>query len=415
MSKLPTRETGSSSDPAGSDAAGAPSEPAILSAAQERTLLSAAATAAGARLISNRVRGIHQRPQRSRSVMHDAVLEVEGQRSEVLLVTHVDLRGYPQDALVLTAGDLDAAVWRFPFDPYLPGLPSAISPARVRDLLDQLGAAPGSVSLRTRAYRPTRRAVVEVRVAGPVSGRVLYFKVLSQASARSVARRHRRLTAAGLPVPRLVGLAERQGIVAIEALGGPTLTEALRAGAPVPTPDALLELSRRFASSGVRGSQDPRAFADPVRHVPLLRKLLPHRGEEIVELARAASDVEAELVGVHGDLHPAQLLLSSDGTITGVLDVDGAGQGYLVHDAGNLLAHLGATADLHPPSRDRVVAFADEVEAAYREVVGAAPLARATAAAWLGLATSAHNAQATSWREQVEQRIDRAAQLLGLG
>ena len=396
-------------------AAGEPGEPAELSPAQERSLLSAAAQAAGARLVTNRVRSIHQRPKRSRSVLHEAVIEVEGQRSDVLLVTHVDLRGYPADAFVLTAGELQVAVWRFPFDPYLPGLAPAISAVRVRELLDQLGAAPGSVSLRTRAYRPTRRAVVEVRVAGPVSGRVLYLKVLPQARARSVARRHRHLSAAGLPVPRLVGLAERQGIVAIEALGGQTLSEALRTEAPVPRPEALLELSARFATSGVKGSRDPRAFADPVRHVALLSELLPHRGQEIDELARAAADLAGDLVGVHGDLHPGQLLLGSDGTITGVLDVDGAGQGYLAHDAGNLIAHLGATGDLHPRSRERIGVYAGEVEAAYAEVVGAVPLARATAAAWLGLATSAHRAQEPSWREQVEQRVDRAAQLLDLG
>jgi len=391
---------------------GEPAELAELSPAQERSLLSAAAQAAGARLITNRTRSVHQRPQRSRSVLHEAAIEVEGQRSEVLLVTHVDLRGYPEGAFVLATGDLQVAVWRFPFDPYLPGLAPAISPTRVRELLDQLGAVPGNVSLRTRAYRPTRRAVVEVRVDGPVSGRVLYFKVLPLARARSVARRHRQLTEAGLPVPRLVGVADRQGIVAIEALGGPTLTEALRTGAPLPHPGALVELSQRFAISGVRGSRDPRAFADPLRHVALLTELLPHRGEEVAELARLASEIDVALVGVHGDLHPGQLLLAPDGTITGVLDVDGAGQGYLAHDAGNLLAHLGATADLHPPSRDRTLAYAREVEAAYTEVVGAGPLARATAAAWLGLATSAHRAQEPSWQHQVEQRIDRAAELL---
>jgi hypothetical protein len=400
------------SDPPAEDDAGRHPEPMVLSAADERSLLSAATRAAGARLLTSRVRSIHHRPQRSRSVVHEAVLEVEGQRSQVLLVSHVDLRGYPEGALVLAADGLQVAVWRFPFDPYLPGLPPAISPVRVRELLDQLGAAPGAVTLRTRAYRPTRRAVVEVRIDGPVSGRVLYFKVLPLARARSVARRHRQLTAAGLPVPRLVGVAEHQGIVAIEALGGPTLTEALRTEGPLPTPAAILELSQRFAASGVTGSRDPRAFADPVRHVTLLSGLLPHRGEEIAALAQAASEVDAALVGVHGDLHPGQLLLGPDGGVTGVLDVDGAGQGYLAHDAGNLLAHLGATGDLHPPSRGATLAYARDVEAAYTEMVGAEPLARASAAAWLGLATSAHRAQEPSWREQVQQRIDRAAQLL---
>jgi streptomycin 6-kinase len=382
----------------------------VLTPAQERSLLSTATLAAGARLLTSHASSVHHRPQRSRSVVHEAVLAVDGQRMEVLLVTHVDLRGLPDGAFVLSAGDLEVGVWRFPFDPYLPGLPSAISPQRVRELLDQLGAAPGVVTLRTRAYRPTRRAVIEVRVQGPVSGRVLYLKVLPAPRARSVARRHRQLTAAGLPVPRLIGRAEQQGIVAIEALAGPTIAEALRAGAPLPTPTALLALSERFASSGVQGSRDPRAFADPVRHVALLSDLLPARAAEIAELA---ADLEAPLVGVHGDLHPGQLLLGADGRITGVLDVDGAGQGYLAHDAGNLIAHLEATGDLDPAVTGAAHRYAREVHEAYAEVVGADPLARATAASWVGLATSAHRAQEPTWRQQVEHRLDRAASALG--
>lgn len=387
-------------------------EPVVLSPAQERSLLSTATRAAGGRLITNELRSVHHRPQRSRSVVHEATLEVAEQRLEVLLVTHVDLRGFPEDAFVLAADDVEVAVWRFPHDPYLPGLPSAISPERVRELLDQLGAAPGTVTLRTRAYRPTRRAVVEVRVEGPVSGRVLYFKVLPLPRARSVARRHRQLTAAGLPVPRLVGVAEQQGIVAIEALGGLTVAEALRAGAPVPEPGALVSLSRRFSGSGISGSRDPRAFADPIRHVALLAGLLPARADEIAALAKEAADLEAPLVGVHGDLHPGQLLLGPDGAITGVLDVDGAGQGYLAHDAGNLIAHLEATGDLDPSITVAAHAYAREVAAAYTEVVGADALARATAASWIGLATSAHRAQESRWREQLEHRIDRAADVL---
>lgn len=387
-------------------------EPVVLSPAQERALLSTATRAAGGRLIATRARSVHHRPGRSRSVVHEATLEVDGQRLEVLLVTHVDLKGLPEGAFVLAAGEVEVAVWRFPFDPYLPGLSSTISAERVRELLDRLGAAPGTVTLRTRAYRPTRRAVVEVRVDGPVSGRVLYCKVLPLHRARSVARRHRQLTAAGLPVPRLVGIAEQQGIVALEALGGPTIAEALRAGAPVPGPDALVALSERFAVSGVRGSRDPRAFADPVRHVALLADLLPARAAQIAAVADEAAAVTAPLVGVHGDLHPGQLLLGPDGAISGVLDVDGAGQGYLVHDAGNLIAHLEATGDLDPSITTAAHAYTRAVEAAYAEVVGTGPLARATAAAWIGLATSAHRAQEPGWRQQVEHRIDRAVQLL---
>ncbi len=400
------------SDRAPEDAVVRQREPVVLSPAQERSALSAAAAAAGARLITSRTRSIHHRSGRSRSVLHDASIEVAGQRHEVVLVTHVETRRFPSGALVLSAGELEVAVWRFPNDPYLRGLPSAVSPERVRELLDDLGTAPGRVRLRTRAYRPTRRAVVEVQIDGERSGRVLYLKIFPRTRARSVARRHRQLTAAGLPVPRLVGLAEHQGIVAIEALAGPTLEEALRTGGPVPRPEQLVAVTERFANSRITGARDPRRFADPVRHVPLLAGVLPARGAEIAGLAREAAAVEAPLVGVHGDLHAGQLLLGADGAITGILDVDGAGQGYTVHDAGNLVAHLEAFGDLDPAITARVHAYAREIAEVFAEVCGRRALVRAMAASWIGLATGAHRAQDAGWQLELERRIDRAAALL---
>jgi hypothetical protein len=388
-------------------------EPVELTSAQEHELLATAARAAGAQLRAARLRSVHHRPGRSRSVLFDATLAVGDTEREVVLVTHTDVRGLPDDALVLADGDLQVAVWRFPNDPYLPGLPSALSPDRVRELLDRLGGPPGSVGLRTRAYRPTRRAVVEVEVHGEVAGRILYLKVLPERRARSVARRHRTLLDAGLPVPGLIGLAGSQGIVALEALGGPTLAQALNLDAPLPDPEVFLDLAERFAASGVDGSRDPRAFADPIRHVPLLAGLLPDRAEEVASLAREAAAVTGPLVGVHGDLHAGQLLLGPDGAITGVLDVDGAGQGHLAHDAGNLLAHLEAFGDLHPVIRDRAHALAARLHDAYAEVVDPVMLDRAAAASWIGLATGAHRAQEPGWRDELMRRLGRAAELLG--
>jgi hypothetical protein len=388
-------------------------ELAELSPEQDHELLVAATRAAGAQLRSSRLRSVHHRPGRSRSALYDATVAVDGAERQVVLVTHTDTRGFPEDALVLEDGDAQAAVWRFPNDPYLPGLPSALSPERVRELLDQLGGPPGRLALRTRAYRPTRRAVVEVEVHGEVAGRILYLKILSGKRSRAVARRHRTLLDAGLPVPGLIGVAEAQGIVALEALGGPTLAQALVADAPLPDPAAFLDLAERFASSGVDGSRDPRAFADPVRHVALLAAHAPDRAAEISSLAEEAAAVTGPLVGVHGDLHAGQLLLGPDGAITGVLDVDGAGQGYLAHDAGNLLAHLEAFGDLQPAARDRAHAFTARLRDAYAEVVDPVMLDRAAAASWIGLATGAHRAQEPGWRDELSRRLDRAAELLG--
>src|SRR5919106_738263 len=67
----------------------------------------------------------------------------------------------PAGALVLGDGADRVAVWRFPHDPALPGLAAACDEAAVANLLDETGLGGGPVRLRTRAYRPRRRAVIE--------------------------------------------------------------------------------------------------------------------------------------------------------------------------------------------------------------------------------------------------------------
>jgi aminoglycoside phosphotransferase (APT) family kinase protein len=118
-----------------------------------------------------------------------------------------------------------------------------------------------------------------------------------------------------------------------------------------------------------------------------------------------------QLVVVHGDLHDAQVLLT-DGVVTGLLDVDGAGFGLLSEDAGNLVAHIEVLADLHPAVADRALTYVDEVAAAYAAVVGAEDLRRATAGAWLSLATGPRRAQDPDWQEATRRRVARAVALL---
>jgi hypothetical protein len=372
-------------------------------------LLATAAEHAGARLIGATRRSVHLRAGRSLSHVHEGVLEVAGSQRASLLVAHVDLRGFPEGAFVLTCDGISVAVWRFPHDPYLPGLPSAISTARVRELLDDLGALPGDVSLRTRAYRPSRRAVVEVTVRGSDAvGRILYLKVLAGDRANELADLHRQLVP-HVPVPRVIGVAGAQGILAIEALDGPTLRAALVAGTPLPDPEELVQLSQRFAASGLVSHRDPTAFADPTRHVSSLARLVPDRAGVVATIAAAvALEPDAPRVPVHGDLHDGQLLLDADGHLTGLLDVDGAGPGSIAQDAGNLVAHLAVIGEVWPDAAERAEAYASEVAEAYRPLVGSGPLARATAGAWLGLATGSHRAQDEGWEVTTRARIDRA-------
>lgn len=378
-----------------------------LVAPDVQELLATATEAAGGVLEQATLRSVHDRAGRSVSHVYAASIRVGDEVRDVLLVAHVDARPLPDGAFELRSGDDRVAVWRFPHDPFLPGLASAIDEQRVRELLDRLGGPPGRVRLLTRAYRPSRRAVVEVTIEGDAgTGRVLYLKVLAGDRAQEIAAIHRQL-APTLPVPGIVGVAGDQGIVALEALAGDTLRSALVEGRALPDPAALVELSERFAASGLTTRRDPRAFADAGRHVEPLAALVPDQRGRLERVATAAADIDQPLVAVHGDLHDGQLLLSG-GPITGLLDVDGSGQGWLAQDAGNLIAHVQAVGEVWPEATERVEAFAASVAEAYRPLIGSDPLARATAGAWLGLATGPYRAQDAGWPDLTRARIARA-------
>lgn len=370
-------------------------------------LLTVAVAHAGAELRSTRLRSIHARAGRSLSHVYEAVL-FDGERErEVLLVAHADRRRLPEGAFELEHDGDRVAVWRFPNDPFLPGLPSALDPQRVAELLARLGGPVGAVELHTRAYRPSRRAVVEVTVrTEDLHGRILYLKVLTGSRADELADVHRELIA-HLPVPRVIGVAGEQGILAIEALEGRTLRAALVEGDRLPEPAQLVELSKRAAEHTVDTGRDPRAFADPTRHVDLLIGLVPDLADRIREVAEAAASLDGERVGVHGDLHDGQLLLQG-GEVTGVLDVDGAGQGLLAQDAGNLIAHVEVVGHLWPEVAQRCRDYATALRDAYRSVVAADELAVAKAGAWLGLATGPHRAQEPRWEQATRTRIGMA-------
>jgi hypothetical protein len=375
-------------------------------------LLTVAAREAGVELVTAQLRSVHHRAGRSLSHVFAAELRVQGQPREVLLVAHVDRKGFPDGTFHVALDGVPVAVWRFPHDPYLPGLPSAIDAGRVRELLDGLDGPAGDVRLHTRAYRPSRRAVVEVAVDGPQEGRVLYLKVLAGDRAVELAELHRQLLD-HVPVPSVIGVDAGLGLVAFPALPGRTLRSALLAGAALPDPDELVALSTRFAASALDSRRDPRAFADPSRHVAGLLRLVPDREAEIVEAARsAAAAADGPVVPVHGDLHDGQLLLDDAGHVTGLLDVDGAGLGSLAQDAGSLVAHLAAIGEVWPEVRDRSEPYADAVADAYRPVVGDTRLRAAVAGAWLGLATGPHRAQEPGWPEATRRRIDRAVAAL---
>jgi hypothetical protein len=381
--------------------------PAAVLARDASALVRSAADQLGLEPLSSQLVRVHHRPGRSAARVERITVSVGGEREERLLVVLAHRRPLVGEVLEISVDGQPVAVWLYPNDPRLPGLALAADRHRVRALLDRHDLPPGEVHLRRRAYRPTRRAVVEVTVGSGGRRRpALFLKVLRPRRARDLAATHRVLATA-VAVPPVIEHDEH-GVVALASVAGVSLRRALVAGDPVPDPAALVAQSRALAPIEVPAVTDPTRFADPAPQVRALVADRPDLADEVVALVEAAGDAGGPIGTVHGDLHGGQVLVDQ-GRIAGLIDLDGVGTGRLAHDAGNLVAHVGALSERHPGAADRVGAYAERVADAYRELVGSVPMARATAGAWLALAASAHRRRD---ERAVRRRIDRAAGIL---
>ena len=183
-------------------------------------LLGAAMSAAGARLDSVSIVQVSHEPGVACTVSYDAsVTWPDGTVGTETLVAATTCSGPPEGAAVLEFGGLSVGVWRYPFDPALPALVDSVYPNRLAQRLSHVGEGPWTPSVV--GYRPGRRAVV--RVEGP--DRIVYLKLVRPARAAALARRHRALFEAGLPVPELLAADLEDGLLVLGALPGSVLRD----------------------------------------------------------------------------------------------------------------------------------------------------------------------------------------------
>ena len=311
-------------------------------------------------------------------------------------------RRHPEGVAVVDVDDHRVAVWRFPDDPYLPGLGAAMRGESVLAMFRELGVEASEVSLRRRAYRPSRRAVIEATTPSAK----LYLKVVRPSRVADLQKRHASM-AGIVPVPRSHGWNQKLGIVVLEAMTGATMRTTL-ATADVPLP----------AAGAVVGLLDalPAPPAVPtVVHGPgnraaefagLLTAVVPELAHEIESIASAcagaASMPHAEQVPVHGDYHSSQILVDR-GRIAGLVDIDAAGLGHRVHDLAQLLAHLAVLGQENPSVRYNT--YGADLVQAFDRLVDPMDLRLNVAGAILGFATGPFRVQEHDWPANTERRV----------
>jgi hypothetical protein len=383
-------------------------------------LLDAAVATAGGELVDWRVRQVDHRPGSTTTVAYRATVRWDGvERSETLGASVGRSRdGRKPGVVTLSDGDAKVAVWRFPGDPALPALPRAFNPAAVEDLLAGLGVGPEARAhpeLKVRAYRPTRRAVIEARAA---SARV-FLKVLRPRKVADLHQRHTLLSRAGLPVPRPLGWSD-DGLLVLSPLHGTEMRSAVRNGGRIPSPAEVLDLLDRLPAD-VRDLPRRPAWSESAEHYAgVIGAVLPAEAGRAADLAGSVVARLAERGAgadpTHGDLYEAQIMLN-DGRITGLLDVDSAGPGHRADDLACLVAHLDVLSLVtgSDPAQAERAARMRRLAADYAAGFVAAPgsrgadlsdLAARVAGVLLSLATGPHRVQERGWKAATSRRLD---------
>jgi hypothetical protein len=238
------------------------------------------------------------------------------------------------------------ALWVHPDDPWLPGLGSAAYPHALAVLLGRLGLPDRVDRVDLVAYRPARRAVVRAVVGGAA----VYVKVVRPERVESIARGHRALAEAGIPVPSLLGWSP-SGLVVLAAARGTPLVDMVATIEADAAIRAVDDLRRRLAAVTVPAGRPTGSVAARADwYAGRLAERLPwlaERLEPLVATARRAAHPEGPLATVHGDLHAGQVFLDDSGSgVVGLIDVDTAGPGAPGVDVGAFVAHAHASSVL---------------------------------------------------------------------
>jgi hypothetical protein len=381
----------------------------------------------GSEVRSLQVRQVLYRPGSRVTVTYGVTFEwSDGRQVDEIVVATAERDGLPRGAESSTAAGEPVAVWRAPRDPLLPGMERALDPGYAVRLLADAGVPARSARLSLRAYRPGRRAVVEVtpvqpeqrklvftrgggagtlRAASTPQEPALYLKVLRPDRAPEVALVHERLRS-HVPAPACE-VADASGILRLGLVRGASLGTCLRQGRPrAPEPDEVFALLDRLGDADLPGEPDPGSDGLLRRHVQLLSAIVPAEAGRLERMRSAlAGAVPQPVVNVHGDFHEGNVLVGEQG-ISGLLDVDDAGPGERVDDLGLLIGRIWTLA--HARGGEAAMRYARELLRRSEEIVDAAELRRRVGIALIGRATGPFRNQLDGWPELTRRRLELA-------
>ena len=338
-----------------------------------------------------------------RSVTASYSVALEGVDSRVMLCAHAG-RDLPPNAAIVADGALQIAVWRFPNDPKLPGLPHAVQPDLLKGLLAEVGADHPIRLIKTRSYRPRRRAVVEV----VTERHRLFVKVVRPSRVEALQTAHATMTGK-LRVPRSLGWSPELGIAVLEAIPGSTLRRAIESGDPaLPSPAQLTGLLNRLPELS---TERPALLERLPVHERFLTTIMPEEAERLAQMVEAIGAVPSEpIVAAHNDFHSSQVIVA-DGEISGLIDIDTVGLGRRVDDYAMLIGNVFTLA-LGSGHTEAFASYGKGLLAGFEREIDRESLRLHTAAAVISFATSPFRSQQLDWPSATTSRLSAAQEWL---
>lgn len=326
--------------------------------------------------------------------------------------------------LMMTDGDINVRVWRYPHDPWLPMLPQVCYPDVVGRTLGGLGVRLGPdpsvpIAIDVVSYRPGRRAVLRASQGE----HAVYLKVMQPHRSAEIVDRHQRLLAAGVPVPEV--MAHHEGLVVLRELPGRPLARAVvDEGRESCTAQDLVALLDRMPASMYSLPLRP-PWTDSVEfYAGIVSSSVPSLAPRLDALVRSIREGLAALEQrmdmrphdvVHGDFYEAQVFVA-EGRVVGLLDIDTVGPGRRADDLACLLAHLSVLADYGNVGRidremqQRVEQAIEDWHLAFADRVDPTELGLRCAGVVLSLATGPHRQQESAWEAATEAIVRVAEQ-----
>ena len=249
-----------------------------------------------------------------------------------------------QFGVELAAGE-EERLFRYPDDPYLPGLPRAALAPEAHDLLtDHVGLHPYLLEVEPVRYVPGTHAVLRHTMRWRRGGEAtLYARVLPPDRLERFLRATDLMKGSGFMLPWVAGSWAEGGVVWVAGVPGATVRSLIRRG-KAPDPSLILDgISPLWESPPQEGhAVDVQAGMKWTRHL-LSHALEQEEVRELVHRVAGALGPFAEAWRptslAHNDFHDAQLVLTPSGRLA-VVDYEEAGPGDPMLDVGNMLAHL---------------------------------------------------------------------------